>query len=153
MVFLKRLTDPLLQTVPAGSHGLDYGCGPDAALAHILTGLGRPCGAYDPSFFPDEDVLGRTYDFVVSAEALDHTADPAATFALLGRLVVPRGIIGILTRFHDGVPFRNWWYRREPVRVCFYAESTMRWIAWQNDWQVRFPAPGIALFRVRAGRG
>jgi hypothetical protein len=146
---VRQLTEPLLATVSAGSHGLDYGCGPTATLAQFFTDAGRPCGGYDCWFFPDETPLNRTYDFVVSVEAIDHTKEPASTFALFGRLLVPRGVIGVMTRFYTSeVPFGQWWYRREPIRVCFYSESTMRWIALHNRWKVRFPAPGVALFRV-----
>jgi hypothetical protein len=36
----------------------------------------------------------------------------------------------------------------DPTHVCFYAESTMRWIAGQQGWSVDFPRPDVTLFSV-----
>ncbi len=146
---LVRLADEVAHTVPAGSLGLDYGCGPEATLAHLLSGRGLACGGYDATHFPDEQALTRQYDFVACGEAVEATGDPAELFALFQRLLLARGVLAVRTELYDGmVPFAQWWYRREPARTCFYAPSTMRWIALKNRWKVRFVGRDISLFRA-----
>ncbi len=51
--FLARLADPLLERMPAGLSGLDYGCGPGPALAVMLREAGHAMAVYDPFFRPD----------------------------------------------------------------------------------------------------
>ena len=36
-LFLSKLSDPLKEKIPLGSHGLDFGCGTGPALADMLT--------------------------------------------------------------------------------------------------------------------
>ncbi len=61
--FLSKLADPLLARLPAGSKGLDYGCGPGPALAAMLREAGHQVALYDPFFHPDLTPLERSYDF------------------------------------------------------------------------------------------
>ncbi|CAN5160524.1 class I SAM-dependent methyltransferase [soil metagenome] len=151
--FLSRLADPLVRRLHPGARGLDFGCGPAPALASLLTNAGFPCAAYDPFFFPEEEPLSRQYDYVACSEVVEHSYDPAETFALFARLLVPGGVLGVMTRFYGHEkPFGEWWYRRDPTHVCFYDESTMQWVADRHSWSVAFPAPNVALFtRTEAG--
>lgn len=148
--FLSRLADPLARRLLPGARGLDFGCGPSPALAGMLSEAGFPCRAYDPFFFPDTSPLSGQYDFVACSEVVEHVYDPAETFALFGRLLAGGGVLGVMTRFHGmGAPFSEWWYKRDPTHVCFYAESTMQWIAGQQGWAVDFPRPDVTLFTVQ----
>ena len=78
--FLSRLATPLLEQLPAVSSGLDYGCGPGPALAHMLREAGHAVALYDPFFAKDETVLSATYDFVTCTEVVEHLFDPAGEF-------------------------------------------------------------------------
>jgi SAM-dependent methyltransferase len=147
--FLERLALPLMERLPAGAHGIDFGCGPAPVLSALLSAAGFPCVAYDPLFAPDTTLLSRRYDFVTCSEVVEHAHDPSALFATLGRLLQPRGLIGVMTRFHGHeAPFGTWWYRRDPTHVSFYSETTMLWIARYHGWSVTFPRPCVALFSV-----
>jgi hypothetical protein len=150
--FLSRLADPLARRLRPGARGLDFGCGPSPVLAGMLSEAGFPCGAYDPFFFPDPSLLSRRYDFVACSEVVEHAYDPAEMFALLGRLLAGGGVLGVMTRFHGmETPFGEWWYKHDPTHVCFYAESTMQWIAGRQGWAVEFPRPDVTLFTVPQG--
>ena len=54
------------------SQGLDYGCGPGPALAHMLREAGHDVALFDPFFAPDPAPFNRTYDFVTCTEVAEH---------------------------------------------------------------------------------
>ena len=70
--FLSQLADPLKARLPAGAQGLDFGCGPTAALALLLEEAGFRMGRYDPFYAPDSTVLQRVYDFIACSEVVEH---------------------------------------------------------------------------------
>jgi hypothetical protein len=146
--FLSRLADPVRLRLSPGARGLDYGCGPVTALGRLFTAHEFPTVSYDPMFDPDHDVLDDRYDFATCSEVAEHAHDPLSLFSVLDGLVVPGGLIGIITRFHGvEAPFADWWYRRDPTHVCFYDARTMAWIAAHFGWELELPAPHVALFR------
>lgn len=152
--FLSRLADPMIERVPVGSAGLDYGSGQSSALALLLSRTGRPTVAYDPVFRPDASLLKTTYDFVTCSEVVEHVHDPHALLKRFEHLLARRGTLGIMTSlYHERIPFGEWWYRRDPTHVCFYHENTMRWIAHEFGWAVALPAPNIAIFTMGADHG
>ena len=51
--FLSKLADPLIEKLTTPSSGLDYGCGPGPALAHMLRDTGHHVALFDPIFQPD----------------------------------------------------------------------------------------------------
>lgn len=147
VAFLLRLADPMMARLRPGAQGLDFGCGPAPVLSQLLTAAGFPCAAYDPFFAPDPALLEERYDFVTCSEVVEHAHDPAGMFSTLQRLLRSGSVLGVMTRFHPGSPkFEGWWYRRDPTHVCFYNETTMRWIAERDGYETRFPAPDVTLF-------
>jgi SAM-dependent methyltransferase len=145
--FLSRLADPVRARLAEGASGLDYGCGPSPVLGAMFTAAGYPTESYDPFFFGDESVLGKTYDFVSCSEVLEHVHDPLACLGRLDSIVRPGGLIAFMTRFFGlDSPFPDWWYHRDPTHVCFYCAKTMEWIARAFGWQLEIPDPHIALF-------
>ncbi|MDQ3516309.1 MAG: class I SAM-dependent methyltransferase [Gemmatimonadota bacterium] len=147
--FLRRLADPVIERLPLGARGLDFGCGPAPVLAEQLTSAGFPCAAYDPFFAPDETLLATRYDYVTASEVVEHARSPATMFATLRELLVPGGLLGVMTRFRPGDgSFGDWWYRRDPTHVCFYTPATMRWIEHRHAWRADFPAPDITIFTM-----
>ncbi len=148
LTFLSRLSNPLMALLPKRAQGLDVGCGPGPALAHHLTQKGFPCAYYDPLFFPNEALLKHTYDFITATEVVEHLRHPAATWALLQRLVKPGGILAIMTGWR--VPpeqFPEWYYARDPTHIGFYQPSTFRWLAKQWQWEVQFPVANVCFFK------
>lgn len=151
VAFLKRLAEPVIERIPPGARGLDFGCGPTPVLSEMLTVAGFPCAAYDPFFAPDETLLDKRHDFITCSEVVEHAHDPAHMFATLRRMLAPGGICGVMTMFHSGGDdFADWWYRRDPTHVCFYGEATMRWIGERHGWTTEFPRPNVTVFSVPA---
>lgn len=146
--FLSRLACPLLERMPAGLGGLDYGCGPGPALAAMLREAGHAMAVYDPFFWPDEGALGRTYDFVTCTETAEHFHRPADEFDRLDRLLAPGGWLGLMTCFQtEDARFAGWHYRKDPTHVVFYREATLRTLAAQRRWTCEIPAKDVAIMR------
>ncbi len=144
--FLGRLADPLLARLPAGSSGLDYGCGPGPALAAMLGEAGHAVDLYDPCFHPDPAPLARRYDFVTCTETAEHFHRPAEEFDRLAGLLRPGGWLAVMTCFQtEDARFAQWHYRRDPTHVVFYRDVTMRRIAAARGLRCTIPAKDVAL--------
>jgi len=144
--FLARLASPLLERLPVGLSGLDYGCGPGPALAAMLTEAGHRMALYDPLFFDNPKVFDARYDFVTCTDVFEHFHHPFAEVARLDRLLKPGGCLAVMTAFlTDDTVFAGWHYRRDPTHVVFCREATFRWIARHYHWHCEIPRINVAL--------
>ena len=146
--FLNRIAVPLLERITPGSSGLDYGCGPGPALAHMLREAGHRVALYDPFFVPDEAALDTVYDFITCTETAEHFHQPAAQFNRLDKLLKPGGTLALMTCFQDDDDrFARWHYRLDPTHVVFYRGETLAYLGKQMNWTYESPAKDIAFFR------
>lgn len=146
--FLARLADPLIEHLPPGAQGLDYGCGPGPALARVLEQAGHRMALYDPFFAPNQAVLEDRYDFITCSETAEHFFHPAAEFERLAALLRPGGLLGLMTGIRDQpARFGRWHYRLDPTHVCFYAPRTLDWLAHRHGWRIGFRRGDVTLFR------
>ena len=144
--FLSKLADPLLAKLAPGSRGLDYGCGPGPALAHMLREAGHDVALYDPFFAPDPAPLDATYDFVTCTEVAEHFHNPRGEFTHLRDRVRPGGILAVMTCFQtDDARFADWHYRKDPTHVVFYRAETFHYLATFWGWQISIPAKDVVL--------
>lgn len=145
--FLARLLDPLAAHLPAHAHGVDYGSGPEPALAIMLRERGFTVDCYDPYFAPDSSVFTRTYDFITCTETAEHFFQPRTEFDRLARLLRPGGWLGIMTEtMLSDERFAAWWYHSDPTHVVFYHEKTLAWLAEHYGWHLHIPRKNVALF-------
>lgn len=148
--YLNRLAVPLLARLEPGSRGLDFGSGPSPVLAAILRAAGHPMEVYDPFYAPDASVLGHTYDFVTTTEAVEHFRDPAETLDRLWALVRPGGRLGILTQFlPSSADFDRWSYKNDPTHLAFFSRETFEWLAARWSAEAEFPAENVVLLTKR----
>jgi SAM-dependent methyltransferase len=128
--FLQPLCTLAVQHLPAGSRGIDFGCGPQPVLAALLEDAGFAVQRYDPFFFPDRAALLGSFDFAVACEVLEHLYDPAQELARVRALLHPGGLLLASTQLYsDAIAFSDWHYPRDPTHVVFYSEQSLRWIA------------------------
>lgn len=128
--FLARLAEPLLARLPPASRGLDFGCGPGPALAHMLREAGHEVALYDSFYVPATDVLDSRYDFICATEVVEHLHAPGRELARLWSLLVPGGWLAIMTKLvRDRAAFSGWHYKNDPTHVCFFSEQTWQWWA------------------------
>jgi len=145
---LAKAVDPLLDRLPAGSSGLDYGSGPGPTIGVMMAAHGHTVAEYDPFFNRDPRLLERGYDFITCTEVAEHFHDPADEFARLDRLLRPGGHLAVMTRLlTEAIDFARWHYIREVSHVVFYRPATMQWIAAHHGWQLEeIRLPDVTLF-------
>lgn len=146
--FLSRLMLPLVARLTPGARGLDFGCGPEPALAHMLRESGFEAVLYDSFFVPDEAVFGASYDFICATEVVEHLHHPERELQRLWSLLQPGGWLGIMTKLvRDPEAFANWHYKNDPTHVCFYGEDTWHWWAGQHGAGLEFIGADVVLLQ------
>jgi SAM-dependent methyltransferase len=146
--FLSRLMSPLVVRLPPGARGLDFGCGPGPALAHMLRESGFEVALYDSFFFPDEQLFGASYDFICATEVVEHLHQPGSELARLWSLLKPGGWLGIMTKLvRDRPSFTSWHYKNDPTHVCFYSVDTWQWWGGQRNASPEFIGADVILLQ------
>ena len=110
---------------------LDFGSGPTPVLSQLLHKRGTYVDCYDKFYQPIKCFENQSYDFITSTEVFEHLDDPQATLTLLANHLKPKGIIALMTLFHqnDQEHFLKWWYRRDPTHIIFYTPKTLEILA------------------------
>jgi 2-polyprenyl-3-methyl-5-hydroxy-6-metoxy-1,4-benzoquinol methylase len=145
--FLSKLSEPLERKLKPEDHGLDFGCGHGPALATMLKDKGYKIDLYDPFFYPNKEIFTRQYNFITCTETAEHFFNPYYEFKNLNSLLLSGGWLGVMTTFlTEDKLFENWYYRRDPTHVVFYAKKTFEIIAEQNNWEFETPTKDVALF-------
>ncbi len=127
-IFLMKFLQPILPFLKSSDNILDWGSGPQPALATLLGRKGFNCRSYDPIYAPQ--LPDRQFEAVVSTEVVEHFQNPLDSFRQMLDFVEPGGILAGMTEFHSrAVDFSNWWYAKDPSHICFYSEKTFAWIA------------------------
>ena len=102
---------------------------------------------YDPFFYPNKEIFTRQYNFITCTETAEHFFNPYYEFKNLDSLLLSGGWLGVMTTFlTEDKFFENWYYRRDPTHVVFYAKKTLEIIAEQNNWEFETPTKDVALF-------
>ncbi len=139
--FLSRMLLPITQIVDVESAGLDFGCGPQPVLADMFTRQGYSMSVYDKYYFPDQEVLRNTYDFIVATEVVEHLAQPQQVLNRIRSCINSGGILGVMTkRWLDRDKFIHWHYKNDPTHISFYHEKTFEFIA--DVWGVNLQIVG-----------
>lgn len=149
--FLSRLAGPLIERLPAGARGLDFGCGPGPALAAMLREQGFNVSLFDSFFVPDTAPLASDFDFITATEVVEHLHHPGEVLARLWRLLRPGGCLGLMTKLVlDRDAFARWHYKNDPTHVCFFSRETFEWWGEQRGTTPEFRGADVVLFRKPA---
>lgn len=127
VAFLTSFLKTILPYLNKGSHGLDFGCGPNPVLAGLLEKEGFEMDVYDPFFFPNRPEI--TFDFITCTETVEHFHHPATSFIGMISLLKPGGVLAIMTEmWHDLHQLSHWSYLRDFTHVAFYHVDTMQYL-------------------------
>ncbi len=126
--FIREAVQPF---VGPGGRILDFGSGPEPALAYRLADRGYRVSVYDPFFAPDRNARKGPFDLVAVHEVAEHLVRPYFELARLARILAPGGRISLRTRFSPEDPrkFEEWWYREDPTHVGFFGSRTFAALA------------------------
>lgn len=128
--FLNRCAAPLIDALPSGARGLDFGCGPAPLLANLLARAGHPTATYDLYYQPDASVLAQSFDFIVSTEVVEHLSAPGEVIDSLWQRINRGGILALMTKLvASRERFASWHYIRDPTHIVFFSAETFSWLA------------------------
>ena len=149
--FLSRLSEPLLAALkPEQTTGLDFGCGPGPLLAKMLNEAGKQMRIWDPFYAPEPEALQQNYHFVSCTEAIEHFIDPAKEWSLWLDLLLPQGILALMTkRYTDQDSFSTWHYKNDPTHISFFHQRTFEFLAHRDLLELEIPADDVVLFKKR----
>ncbi|MDY0212030.1 MAG: class I SAM-dependent methyltransferase [Desulfuromonadaceae bacterium] len=145
--FLAQLCEPMYARLSATAHGLDFGSGPEPALAMLFEARGHQMHIYDPYYAPQRWVLEQTYEFITCSEVIEHIYAPAEALDSLWGSLAPGGLLGIMTSLvPDAAAFATWRYKDDPTHVRFYSKRTFEWLAHKWNASVEFVEHGVIVF-------
>ena len=146
--FLSRLFIPLQKNLTPGSHGLDFGSGPEPTLSRMFEEAGHTMTLFDYFYEPDPAVLELQYDFITATEVVEHLHDPKKDLGRLWTCLKQGGWLGIMTNLavHQNT-FPQWYYKNDPTHVCFFSRATFVWLAFQWEANAVFADNDVVLFR------
>ncbi len=149
--FLNQLVQPLkeyLRPKEEFSKGLDFGCGSGPTLHLLLEEEGLKMDIYDPLYYPNEELLFKSYDLITCSEVFEHFKDPIGDFTKLYRALRPGGVLGVMTEFfHKDRDFPNWHYIKYHTHVGFFSQSSLSWLSGRFNMEVDFIGDRIAIFK------
>lgn len=126
---VRPLVDRVIESRALFEDGLDYGCGTGAVASKLLRESKFNMYEYDPFFAKREELLNRSYNFIIASEVIEHFANPKLEFELLRSLLKDGG--GLFCKTHilrDDIDFASWYYRRDPTHIFFYSDRTFKYI-------------------------
>ncbi|WP_185759737.1 class I SAM-dependent methyltransferase [Vibrio pectenicida] len=146
--FLSRVADPVIKRIESNSEGLDFGCGPGPTLSLMFEEQGHKMSLYDIYYYPDTEVLERTYDFITATEVIEHLYHPGRIWQQWLNLVKPGGWIGLMTKMViDVEAFARWHYKNDPTHVVFYSRNTFEYLAERDKLKLEFIGNDVILLR------
>lgn len=127
--FLTGFLEEAVLPFSSGGRALEFGSGPGPVLAGLLEDRGFRVSVYDPFFYPRESLLEERYHLITATEVMEHVSRARQTWRLLEELLLPGGVLAVMTHFHPGPQaFAQWWYHRDPTHIRFYSSRTLEWI-------------------------
>ncbi|MBL1320870.1 MAG: class I SAM-dependent methyltransferase [Methylophaga sp.] len=132
--FVSPITSAVLIHQTPEQKGLDFGAGTGPVIAKVLADNHFKLDLYDPFFHNDVTLLEQQYDFIVCCEVMEHFYYPDKEFALLKRLLKPKGRLYCMTDlYRDNIDFANWYYQNDNTHVFFYHQNSLNYIKQQFD--------------------
>jgi hypothetical protein len=146
--FLYRAIQPILERVPLGKKGLDYGSGPSPVLATLFEIEGYKMDFYDPYYAHNIEIYNKTYDFISLTEVAEHFYKSGQEFKQLFSLLKKGGYLIVMTHRTDNVSdFANWYYQKDATHVVFYNKKSFILLAEDQGVTLEFIDDRIVLFK------
>jgi tRNA pseudouridine65 synthase len=151
--WLRPLAEALARRLPAGSTGVDLGCGPVPLLAELLREAGLDARGWDPLFHPDPPPTpGQAW--LCACEVFEHLEDPAGTLDQWAAWLRPGGWLALSTGLllRDG-HFPGWGYARDPAHLIVARPRTLEWLALSRGWRLEHDGRVVLFQAGREGSG
>ncbi len=109
--------------------GLDFGCGHTPVISELLRRESYAVDDYDPFFYPERVFEGKSYDYLICCEVMEHFHRPSREFLLMQGLLRPGGkLICMTDTYSDEIDFGSWYYKNDLTHVFIYRKETLEHI-------------------------
>ena len=153
LAFLSQLANPMLESIPPQSTGLDFGSGPGPAMQKLFGPFGHSVRLYDPLYNRDPSVFLQTFDFIITSETMEHVSNPRRELLRCWNCLKEGGIFGMMTLRHSpAIDFQNWHYRMDDTHVCFYSDITVQYITTLLHARASFLSERVVLLHKEFGQ-
>jgi cyclopropane fatty-acyl-phospholipid synthase-like methyltransferase len=145
--FLSQVLNPVLDYIQPNSKGLDFGSGPGPTLSVMFEEQGYKVDLFDKFYANDQVVFDRKYDFITATEVVEHLAKPGDELNSLYSMLNTNGVLAVMTKMiHNEIDFKSWYYKDDPTHICFFSQTTMKYLAriWGSN--IKFYGNDVVLF-------
>ncbi len=150
--FVSPITNAVAKDFSNNTLGLDYGCGSGPVISFVLEKKGYRFKLYDPYFYPSQDYLNYTYNFITCCEVMEHFYRPFEEFKHLKNLLVDNGKLYCKTNFISNSisveEFSKWYYKDDPTHVFFYSTKALDFIKETFGFQDVFMSKKLITFSL-----
>jgi SAM-dependent methyltransferase len=137
--FTSPITNYVLKYYTTKHRGLDFGSGTGPVITKMLEDRNYRIEKYDPYFAPNDKVLLKKYDYVVSCEVFEHFHKPKKEIEQIYNLLKENGRLILLTvLYNDNIEFKNWYYRNDPTHIFIYRKETINFVADNFGFEIEF---------------
>ena len=132
------------------SLGLDFGSGPQPTLSVMFEEAGHSMTIFDFFYENVPSVLEKQYDFITATEVVEHLHNPREELEKLWACLKRGGRLGIMTKLVPDLDvFSCWHYKNDATHVCFFSQSTFKWLALQWDAEMTFADTDVVIFHKK----
>lgn len=142
--FIKQLSTELDQPLL----GLSYGCQVPKETNDLIEQSGHQIAQFDPICSTNTQALTRHYDFISCYQSLEHFSQPAREWQQFSGLLKPQGWLAISTRLlTNEEAFAKWHHKNNHLHVCFYQNSTFKYLAEHYGFELKFATDELILMQ------
>lgn len=145
--FLSTVFNPVLKHIQPQAKGLDFGCGPGPTLSLMFKDAGFEVDLFDKYYANHPQIFNNSYDFITATEVAEHLAEPGIELARLYGMLKPNGVLAVMTgMLNTDIDFSTWYYKSDPTHICFFNQTSMKYLAAQWGARVEFIDKDVTLF-------
>lgn len=127
--FVSPIVDQIMANHTPDQKGLDFGSGTGPVISMLLENQNYAVNQYDPFFYNRPELLTHQYDYIACCEVIEHFHHPEKEFALLKKILAPKGRLYCMTAIlYDHIDFSKWYYKNDFTHVFFYRPQTLQYI-------------------------
>ncbi|QLY40131.1 class I SAM-dependent methyltransferase [Hujiaoplasma nucleasis] len=127
--FVSPITNYILNHFDKDDQGLDFGAGPGPVISKLLMDQSYSISQYDPFFHPDNELLNKSYDYIIACEVIEHFNHPKSSFNAIKKSTKTNGQWIFMTYLYDdSIDFQKWHYKNDETHVIFYSKKTLEYI-------------------------
>lgn len=146
--FLSRLSSPLIERLPPGQNGLDFGCGPGPTLSIMMETAGHSVALFDPYYHNNPEALNLNFDFITATEVIEHMSAPGIEFCSLFYMLKKGGTLGLMTKMvKNREAFSSWHYIQDDTHISFFSKKSFEYLAEYHNAELEFVENDVILMR------